>query len=319
MTTLDVHGMVTKYKINRPLSKDDELGHMPVSQPQNQPPHYQRSVIKLNSTFVESVDKFYALRGWPAMGGALISTLLIFLLSLGLYTAFTSTQPFYFPALFIFLGACIFLYIALRILFSDIFTYTHYPIRFNRKSRQVYVWRRNGAVLKVNWDDLYCTLPVDSNSMKDQYVACYVLAEDKKTVKETFALSMSTAGLDGERNLRGLFEFYRRYMQSGPEKMIDCIKYEDGTPEKFYCLPPIDKQRETLLFGWRIINAMMNGRLILQILFQWAFIPMSMFRWLAMRTSKIPQWPQWVEDECQIEKDDPWLRDYYNNPEPKPW
>ena len=28
-----------------------------------------------------------------------------------------------------------------------------------------------------------------------------------------------------------------------------------------------------------------------------------------MRTSKIPQWPQWVEDECRIEPDDPWVRD----------
>jgi len=28
-----------------------------------------------------------------------------------------------------------------------------------------------------------------------------------------------------------------------------------------------------------------------------------------MRTSKIPQWPQWVEDECAIAPDDPWVRD----------
>jgi hypothetical protein len=34
-----------------------------------------------------------------------------------------------------------------------------------------------------------------------------------------------------------------------------------------------------------------------------------LFRWIVMRTSKIPQWPQWVEDECRIEPDDPWVRD----------
>ena len=35
----------------------------------------------------------------------------------------------------------------------------------------------------------------------------------------------------------------------------------------------------------------------------------SLFRWIAMRTSKIPQWPQWVEDECRIEPHDPWRRE----------
>jgi hypothetical protein len=28
-----------------------------------------------------------------------------------------------------------------------------------------------------------------------------------------------------------------------------------------------------------------------------------------MHTSKIPQWPQWVEDECRIEPEDPWRRE----------
>jgi hypothetical protein len=36
-------------------------------------------------------------------------------------------------------------------------------------------------------------------------------------------------------------------------------------------------------------------------------------RWLSMRTSKIPQWPQWVEDECQIEPNDPFVKDRSTN------
>jgi len=48
---------------------------------------------------------------------------------------------------------------------------------------------------------------------------------------------------------------------------------------------------------------------LLQILGQVFFFPESLFRWIVMRTSKIPQWPQWVEDECVISPDDPWVYD----------
>ena len=74
-------------------------------------------------------------------------------------------------------------------------------------------------------------------------------------------------------------------------------------------LPGIDKARESWAFGWERLTLNMNGWAILQALFQVFFLPMSVFRWIVMRTSKIPQWPQWVEDECRIEPGDPWERD----------
>jgi len=74
-------------------------------------------------------------------------------------------------------------------------------------------------------------------------------------------------------------------------------------------LPGIDKEKETWRFGWEVLTLSLNGMLLLQILMQVLFFPMSLFRWIVMRTSKIPQWPQWVEDECRIEPGDPWERD----------
>jgi hypothetical protein len=32
-----------------------------------------------------------------------------------------------------------------------------------------------------------------------------------------------------------------------------------------------------------------------------------------MHTSKIPQWPQWVEEECAITPDDPFVKDHSTN------
>ena len=45
------------------------------------------------------------------------------------------------------------------------------------------------------------------------------------------------------------------------------------------------------------------------ILFPVFFLPASLGRFLVMRTSKIPRWPQWVEDECVIELNDPYVRE----------
>ena len=32
-------------------------------------------------------------------------------------------------------------------------------------------------------------------------------------------------------------------------------------------------------------------------------------RWIAMQTSKVPRWPQEIEEACRIEPGDPWVRD----------
>ena len=75
MSTLDPHGMVGAYKVNRPLNDSEKRHRFDVNKPCSQKPHYELSLIKLNSTFVECVDKWYSMRGFVAMGGALISLL----------------------------------------------------------------------------------------------------------------------------------------------------------------------------------------------------------------------------------------------------
>jgi hypothetical protein len=74
-------------------------------------------------------------------------------------------------------------------------------------------------------------------------------------------------------------------------------------------LPGIDHEKESWFFGWELLTASLKGMPLLQLLLQVFFFPISLFRWIVMRTSKIPQWPQWVEDECRIEPGDPWVRD----------
>jgi hypothetical protein len=186
----------------------------------------------------------------------------------------------------------------------DTFAYTHYPIRFNRRNRQVYVFRRNGSVFKAGWDDLYWTIYGHGVGAEDLFVAGHSLNPSDRTVKETFGLSTVTAGAAGEENLRSLFEFFRIYMEAGPGQVLKTLH-----PTPLIMLPGIHTQKESWRFGWECLTLNLKGFPLLQMVMQVFILPMSFFRRIAMRTSKIPQWPQWVEDECRVEPDDPWIRD----------
>lgn len=304
MGTLDPHGMVTSFKVNRPLSKSEQQHRFNVRTSVSAKPHYELSLSQLNSTFVECVDKWFSMRGFVAMGGALIGTVITYgLLHMpGIYFQGTGHELIgvmlmsFFAAL---LAACAYLFT------RDAFTYTHYPIRFNRKNRQVYVFKRDGKVLKAGWDDIYWTIYGHDLPTRDGFIAGHLLADDKKTVLETFALSkVTTTNAVGVQGLKDHFEFFRRYMEEGPGPVLEAIK-----PFPLIMLPGIYKQRESWAFGWERLTLNMNGWPLMQWMFQVFILPESVFRWIVMRTSKIPHWPQWVEDECRIDPDDPWVLD----------
>lgn len=301
MSTFDTQGMVAGYKVNRPLNAHEQQHRFNIRQAASNKPHYDLSLIKLNSTFVECADKWYPMRGFVAMWGVLLSGLFISILALAISMVAKQWHPaavVVIPLGMLLLAAAIYLFT------RDAFTYTHYPIRFNRKNRQVYVFRRDGTVLKAGWEDICWTIYGHNIGTHDLYVVGHVMNDDKKTIKETFALSTTDAGAPGEQNLRSLFEFFRRYMEEGPGPVLDALK-----PTPLIMLPGIDKEKESWRFGWEVLTLSLNGMLVLQVLMQIFFLPMSLFRWIVMRTSKIPQWPQWVEDECRIDPDDPWVRD----------
>jgi len=288
------------FKVNRPLNTYEQLHHFDVKQRASDKVHYELSLTQLNSTYVEGVDKWYAIRGGPAMISMVGCALMLFFTGFCLFVAVTVPDgPMYFAAAFSGSGLAGMIYLFTR----DAFAYTHYPIRFNRKNRQVYAFRRNGTVLKAAWDEMYWTIHGTGTGLQSIFVAGHVLSPDGQ-VKETIGLASVTAGRQGEENLYAFFEFYRRYMDEGPERVLHDLK-----PTPLIMLPGIHKQKETWRFGWERLTLHENGSLLFMVLYQVFAFPESLFRWFVMRTSKIPQWPQWVEDECRIEPDDMWVRD----------
>jgi hypothetical protein len=186
------------------------------------------------------------------------------------------------------------------VFFQEVFRYTHYPIRFNRKNRKVYKWQDDGSVLAADWDSLYFTVINADSKTKDQFVAGFVMADDGETIKDMIILSLTTAGAISLERQHGHFEFYRRYMEEGPSNdLYDHFEH---------WIPPIHQQKETFLWGLRAINSNFSLLPIVAILFSPFTLVASVARWLVMRSCKIPQWPDWVEKECEVATNDPWER-----------
>lgn len=304
MSTFSGYGMGPKgFLVNRPLNQYEREHRFDVRKPASDKVHYDLSLIKLNSTFVECVDKWYSMRGFLAMAMAGFGSVAIFGLSGVIYGLYTLGNLSLLLPLFMFLAILPFLFKFFRL---DAFTYTHYPIRFNRQNRQVYAFRRDGTVLKAGWDEFYWTIYNTRLGLGggDLNVMGHLLEKDGITVKESIGLSMVGAGRQGEEAMRVFFEFFRRYMEDGPGPVLDALN-----PVPLIMLPGIDHEKESWFFGWEHLTGSLKGMPLLQLLLQPFFLPISFFRWIVMRTSKIPQWPQWVEDECTIAFDDPWVRD----------
>ena len=70
----------------------------------------------------------------------------------------------------------------------EVFRYTHFPIRFNRGNRMVYVFRTNGTVLSAPWDDIFFTLEF-SGPAKLGNIQGHILDKRSQRVQETFAFS----------------------------------------------------------------------------------------------------------------------------------
>ena len=312
---MEFSGLITKFRVNRPLTDQERAHRLKQQQRLNVEPHYQLSVIQLNSTYLESVDKWF---GWKGTLTAIAS--IIFLIFVGTFGAISiiwlakaagyGTPPpdagFWLAnglgmaAVAAFAGM-----FSVWLIRKESFAFTHYPIRFNRATRMVHVFRTDGSILSAPWDEVFFTLGhmVQWNEWE---IRGHILAPDKTTVRESFALSYlgSLSPSDAEPGRKHFspddfvhahWEFIRRYMEDGPAAVAGQVAF---------CMP-IATRRESVRVGTERVFANMAGA---PFLIFWLMVPfcalVSLFRILAMRTSKVPRWSGEIEAACAIEKDD---------------
>lgn len=306
---MDYVGLIFKYPVNRllaPFEKDLQLKQQVKLDIE---PFYQLNVIRMNSTYLESIDKFYSWKG--ALTGFLSIPLVMF--GWAYLDALLSEIPkIPYPSdglgplgFLILLSIMLipFFYGLFFLLRKESFAWTHYPIRLNRNTRMVYVFRTNGTVLSVPWDEVFFTLGGAGGSglIQNWDLRGHVLDKDRNTVKESFTFSIVSNNKD---DLYKLWEFLRRYMEGGPQDLYKQVEF---------CMPVSDR-RESYFFGLKRLIVNFKGLPFLQTLMMPFFLLYSIGRVFAMWTSRIPKWPQEVENACRVEPGDPYAKDWRSNP-----
>jgi hypothetical protein len=300
-------GLVWKFSVNRALTQDEERDRFLVDHVYSGVmPRNMMSIIKINSTYLECCDKFYIWKG-KITGFAILALIVWFIAVIyPIYSIFFALPPLlkaergvYFIQIIAISSAC---FIPAMIILwflgmgKECFRYTHYPIRFNRKTRMVHVFRLDGTVMSEPWEKLYFTLG-DSAEAEQKEVRMHRMAEDGKTVLETYALPRDRVEwtLKRENYAYKQWEFIRGYMETGPAKLLPFVDYvldEHIGPDK----------RESFGHAFAMIEAD-TGSVLSALLFPLTLMYV-MGRMIAMRTCKQPVWPADIETVCVIEPDD---------------
>lgn len=305
-----------KFKADRRLEYEEIESQLHQKERLQVKQHFWGSLIKINSTYLESPDITYPQIGWFTMlagipGVVFILTCFacIIIIIIKLHTNEWSYETINSAPLFIGISV---LFVGSLMCFSlvktEFFNYTHKPVRLNRKTRMIHVFRYDGTVLSVSWDEAFFNVGLGrwSGAVQQTYIAGHMMEGKNYRAKETFALG-GYAPIGDITALRSQWEFFRRYMEEGPESALEGIK-------EVICLP-LDRGRETFSLGMTVLHFHSGSPTMPLELFTFPFrFFQACFRWLAMRTCKVPVWPKEIEDTCTIEPGDPWVRDVTTNP-----
>jgi len=186
---------------------------------------------------------------------------------------------------------------------TEAFRYTHYPVRFNRKTRKVYWFRDDATIAVEDWDKLF--VYSGAALLSTHQVRCHRLAEDGETVLDTLALPYSCE--PDAPYLLSQWEFVRQYMEEGPEKLVGQVD----------AVQDIADRHQGFWAGFlRFLAYIAGSHTAAAIILAPLIFFFSISRWIAMRLCVIPAWPAEIEAECHFEPDDPYIRDRDNLADP---
>lgn len=283
--------LVKPYRLGRQLSRrelsaDLRADGLPRLDPLN------KAAIHLDTTRLEYLDRFFLLRGWALMGGGFFALFCVTLGSLGIYGFLQSSHGEVKPVFWaIVIMAVMFGLPALAALkffvLKDIFRFTHYPVRFNRANRTVYVFT-GGAQrhVEVPFDEAFFFIHQEGGTAANS--ACvydprmHILRDGR--VVHTVAIGSDGGGSPGI--VRAHWEMIRRFMDEGIESLP---------------FPPLGVFASSRV-SWK--NALIIPFAVLPRVVNWILAPVLVLigtcRYIALASSRRPIWPRSVDAACAL-------------------
>jgi hypothetical protein len=291
--------------VDRPLTDEERRLQLNQKYRRNIPLFDQLSTVRINSTYLEAVDVYHNWKGVLAGIGLFLLILVGYNFIWGMCFEISDilkgewAGPQVLIALLV--TSIPFLLIGYFCFRVDSFRRTYEPIRFNRKNRMVYIMRRDGTVASAPWDEVYFSSWANLGRYQEDTkgLKCLILHQDRLTVHQMFLLNFQ----GDVKGIMNFWEYIRRYMEEGPK---------DSCEQVTYCIP-IWNHFESPLYGYCRLMLNFEG-VIFRILYSPLVLVFAIGRSLAMLTCWSPKWPEEVERACAIDPDDPYVRDWRNNP-----
>ena len=281
------------------------------------PLYPQRTVVQFNSTYMELTGRQDRIRGDVTFGSIFFLTII----SIGIYYTTASvlldiskgnTYAIAYVGVITVLLILMAIYL-LALLSTELFTYTYLPIRFNRKTRKVYVRQANRKVEVFDWDELKFYMATTYKDGGD--VRGITLADDGMTITGMFSLpfvsDLTAKEILGGTQLKQHFEFVRRYME-GDDKQLEEVK------SAVRYVHSVHQKRETPLISFqRVILAALDSDENMEypkqaLKLHWTHSAVIIQLWLrylgrllSINTSITPKFSPEIEAECQIDPNDP--------------
>lgn len=291
-------GFFIKLPINRPL-KDEERRMAMFREEDNQnPPRSSRSLMAFNSTYMDMMTPSMTWHG-NLVSLILMSGCLFFLGMVGYsvigalgYLGAVISPAVHLGIIPIALGGlCVPLFFLLH---KELFTYKQFPIRFNRKTRKIYVFRNNGkhGVHEIPWEDAYFFIGEDRDDDGTfVYLRFHVLDGDQ--VKATYQVGIIVTN-DHMDALDRLWQFIYLYMEKGPEAL----------PKVCIAHPP---KPSTWLSCFRTCYTRIGAGTVFLFYFNLPYVVvMTVYRWLILKTCRTAKWSAEVEAASQVAANDPY-------------
>ena len=271
-------------------------------------PH--RQVIRFNSTYLEVIDSWEFVRGRATALALPMWAALAF----GVFLSYYFVYDLFFKKEYIFLLIFLFfnliltflIYINYKMCRYDLFGYTHYPIRFNRKTQKVYAFSpQRRKIIELNWNELRFSAVREGYEIE---LRASKVNQDN-IVEEEIIFPFRTPRYEYKLVEQHL-AFFKAYMESDDLKKID-----KSIPEFFDIYNRKESFKETFE---RIYMKFDEDELVQETrpnskddIISISAVAIGIYgslvlRRLGLRFSKIPQWPAHIENECRIEKNDPY-------------